>query len=166
MKMKYLAAAVAVLFAGAIQAQTTLVSTPNGYMVPQSMGQNAGANPNCTTSCNNSDQTMGDTSQMASADNDQSVTNQAGNHANSIASGVEINPSIQQSGNTVSQDGNSVQGGNATGGRADASGNQSSNDNKSSANTGASTSGASNGNMSGFGGTFRKASKHGSRYPR
>ena len=100
--------------------------------------------PAGTITCNNSTQHMGDTTQTASADNDQSVTNQAGNHANSIASGVNINPSIQQSGNAVTQNGNSVQGGNAS-----AVGNSSSNN--SSASTGASS--ANNTGMNGLGGT-------------
>ena len=121
-----LSAALAIAICGTVAAQQTAPPCPAG-----------------TITCNNSTQHMGDTTQTASADNDQSVTNQAGNHSNSIASGVTINPSIQQSGNAVSQNGNSVQGGNAS-----ATGNQS--DNRSSASTGASS--ANNTGMNGLGG--------------
>ena len=98
--------------------------------------------------CNQSTQTMGDTTQTASADNDQSQTTQAGNHANSIASGVTIDPSIQQSGNANSTQSDNHLSNTATGGAA--IGNQSSNDNKSSASTGASS--ANNTGMNGLGG--------------
>ena len=83
--------------------------------------------PPGTVTCNQSTETMGNTSQTASADNDQSQTTQAGLHTNSLsnASGVTISPQVQQSGNAVTQSGNAVQGGNATGGSA--TGNQSSN---------------------------------------
>lgn len=104
--------------------------------------------PAGTITCNNSVETMGNTSQTASADNSHAQTTQAGNSANSIASGVTINPSVQQSGNAVTQSGNMVRS-DATGGNA--IGNQSSNANNSSASTGASS--ANNGGMVGLGGT-------------
>jgi hypothetical protein len=100
-------------------------------------------NPVCTTSCNSSNQTQGNTS--SSADNSQSQASQSNpsSNSNSSQSGNNIDPSIQQSGNTVSQSGNTVHGGDAS---SSANGNQSANN--SSASTGASTSGASNGSNS------------------
>lgn len=126
MKQTILAIALTLAFAG-VRAQTT--TTPPC--------------PPGTITCNNSTQHMGNTTQTATANDNQAQTTQAGNAANSIASGVTITPSIQQSGNAVTQNGNSVQGGNAS-----ATGNSS--DNKSSASTGASS--ANNTGMNGLGG--------------
>lgn len=87
--------------------------------------------PACQSSCNESNQSMGDTS--SSADNSQSEASQSNpsSNSNSSQSGNTIDPSIQQSGNTVSQSGNQ-----SSTSSSDATGNVSSNDTRSTANNG------------------------------
>ena len=97
-------------------------------------------NPKCTTSCDNSTQTMGDTS--SSADNSTSQASQSNPSAvsNSSASGVTVSPQVQQSGNTTA-DQNSLDS-HATGGNA--TGNLSTNNNQSSVGNTTATSGGNN----------------------
>lgn len=102
--------------------------------------------------CNLSDQTMGDTSSSADSSQSQATQSNPSSNSNSSASDIAINPSVQQSGNTVDQNGEqwSHSSSSSTGNQTDASSSSSSGGNTL-GNTSDNRSGATGGSVDGSG---------------